>query len=390
MQKYFYWAVVFPPGLLFLFVCYSYRRILAYKRIQIQSRMAAGEISKSYTNAFGSESQDPKDIIQKLFDIHYGGRAYAVPIFMNAVLATIASICALVYAGLDMNLPKELEALIRTMPASILAASAGAYVWGLYDVFQRYRTIDLSPISLHLIWWRFLLAPILTPLVTSAFAPSLQALVGFLIGAFPAATLLGFAKSVAQKNLNIVSSSEPAEQPNLQYLQGLTKDLIDRLAEEGFQSAEHLAQADPIRLLLRTSIEWKVILDIIDQAILFIYLGNKIETLRSLGFRGSVEVAAVFDDQNDDDPEVRSQAKVAVALMSSKLGESEGAVRNLIQTLYHDVQVQFIWDLWGEAALDVEEDDTDENTEDAKSAGTSAIGPQVDANPMAKAEASGS
>lgn len=388
MQTYFYWAVVFPPGLIFLFVCFSYRRILSYKRIQIQSRMAGGRISTSYTNAFGSESQVPKDTIQKLFDIHYGGRAYAVPIFMSAALATVASVCSLVYAGLDMKLPKELEDLIRGMPASILAASAGAYVWGLYDVFQRYRTIDLSPVSLHLIWWRFLLAPILTPLVTSPFVPSAQALVGFLIGAFPAATLLDFAKSIAQKNINIVSSSEPFEQPNLHHLQGMTKNMIDRLAEEGFERAEHLAQADPIRLLLRTSIEWKVILDIIDQAILFTYLGSKMEAWRSLGFRGSVEVAAMFDDlEDEDDPQVLSRAQATVSLMSSKLGESEDCVRNLIQTLYHDVQVKFIWDLWGEAALDGSDEDADEETEPVPSAAASAIDSKT---PVAKAEASGS
>src|SRR5689334_13016007 len=107
------------PGSVFLLVWLSYQRILRYKRIQIESRMAGGEISKSYSAAFGSQEQNPKETIQRLFKIHYGLGTYAVPILMNVLLASVATMCTLVYSGLDMGIPLDLENLIRRMPVSV-------------------------------------------------------------------------------------------------------------------------------------------------------------------------------------------------------------------------------------------------------------------------------
>ena len=50
--------------------------------------------------------------------------------------------------------------------------------------------------------------------------------------------------------------------------------MLQRLQDNGFESAEHLAGDDPIKMLLKTNVEWKVILDLIDQAILFGYVGE--------------------------------------------------------------------------------------------------------------------
>jgi hypothetical protein len=121
-----------------------------------------------------------------------------------------------------------------------------------------------------------------------------------------------------------------------------------------------------------------VILDLIDQAMLFIYVGDKMASLRSIGLRGSIEVASLFEDLDDSDATTKAQAETIVALMSSELGESEGGVRYLIRTLYYDLQVQFIWDLWGESAVNAEDDDASENAAGTQPATVSAIAPQTD------------
>ena len=76
----------------------------------------------------------------------------------------------------------------------------------------------------------------------------------------------------------------------------LPASVIDRLTKEGISSTEQLANADPIRLLLRTSIEWKTILYMIDGTLLFNYLGEKASVLRKKGFRTTIELAELGDE----------------------------------------------------------------------------------------------
>ena len=141
----------------------------------------------------------------------------------------------------------------------------------------------------------------------------------------------------------------PGEEPNLHHIQGLTPKIIDRLSEEEIYSTEHLANADPIKLLLRTKFEWKVILDIIDQAILFNYTGERITNLRTLGIRGAIELAEIGTHLQITDDEAKQQAESMVPTIASTLEVDEHVVKQLMYTLIEDPQLDFIWTLWGEA-----------------------------------------
>jgi hypothetical protein len=193
------------------------------------------------------------------------------------------------------------------------------------------------------------MSPILGYLISLGVADSLKVLAGFVVGAFPAKTLLDFLRVQAKKHFNLQADTHPSEGPTLHKIQGLTNDVIETLSDEGIQSTASLAYADPIRLLLRTSLEWNVLLDIIDQSILFNYIEDKLCLLRRLGIRGAIELAGIGEDLEDDEEKVRKHAKKVVELIASKLGEPEVAVNSLIQVLREDPQVEFIWDLLGEA-----------------------------------------
>jgi len=165
--------------------------------------MRGGDTFSLYILAFGAPSRDHIDgddgpqsadndlraTVNKLFDLYYHPRAYILPILINTIVTTFASIITLVWANLQMaGVPDDLEIRIRMLPPVILAAFAGSYIWGLHDILSRYRTIDLSPVSLHLVWWRFLIAPILGYLISLPLIDSVRVFVGFAIGAFPAKT----------------------------------------------------------------------------------------------------------------------------------------------------------------------------------------------------------
>ena len=97
--------------------------------------------------------------------------------------------------------------------------------------------------------------------------------------------------------------------------------MIDRLNEAGISNVQQLAFTDPLRLLVRTNLDWKVILDLVDQAFLALYVGAKIVELRSLGIRGAVELSGAREN-SDLKP-----------LIAKVLGRSADDVNYLIDTV---------------------------------------------------------
>jgi hypothetical protein len=171
-----------------------------------------------------------------------------LPIVINTLLTIAAGVITLIWSGLHVaGVPIDIEVAVRRLPSVVIAACAGAFIWGLYDVLSRYQSVDLSPVSLHFVWWRLLLAPPLGYLLGFLFSEPMKPLMGFVIGAFPVRTLRDYIKGLAKKNIKLDADAHPSEEPTLHKIQGMTKDMTDNLYGEGIQSTAHLAQADPIK-----------------------------------------------------------------------------------------------------------------------------------------------
>jgi hypothetical protein len=346
------WVIAVLPGCVYFLIWIGYYRILKQKRREIESVMLGAERLALYMKAIHGlkgDTSDPKATVDKLFSVYHGKTCYVVPMIINSILTVSAAIVALTRAGIHIaGVPTGLEGKIQELPPVVIAACAGAFAWGLYDILSKYQAASLSPIALHFVWWRLLVAPVLGYLVSLAFDDALRPLIGFVVGAFPARTLLDYARGVAKKTINLDTASHPVQEPTLDKIQGMTADMIETLDGEGITSTAHLAQADPIKLLLRTSIEWKLILDIIDQAILFNYVEDKIAQLRSIGVRGAIEFAYVGVALEDKNAGRKKWAEKTVESVASTLGKDEQAVRHFMRVLNEDTVVEFIWDLWGE------------------------------------------
>lgn len=345
MGMLFSWFLALLPGLVYPAICYAYRRILTYKLSEIHDILTRANAADLYEKGYGGQA------IQKLFELNYHWRAYILPVLINVLITTAAMLVTVARAGIPMGLPDNLQAMLVKVPSAVIAGIGGAFAWGLYDVLRRYRVIDLTHTALHFIWLRLLTSAVLGSLVSYTVAQPLDLLAAFGLGAFPLKTLQDFVKEGARKRFGIAGESLPSAEPNLDKIQGLTAQTIDRLSEEGIDSTQHLAHADPMKLLLKTNFEWKVILDIIDQSILFNYLGEKMNALRPLGIRGAIELAEIGDGLSAvAKREVKEHSEKMLPLIAGKLnGKDTTGVRNLIGTLIEDPHVDFIWTLWGEA-----------------------------------------
>lgn len=342
----FLWFLIFLPGIFYPMLCFTYRRTLQYKYLEIENIMTQGNSLQRYIRAFEIVGTDSQKTIKCLFEFYYHWKAYILPSVVIVFVTTVAGLICVVRMGIPMGLPNELGALIARMPSSIVAGLVGAYTWGVYDSLRRYHVIDLSPISLQFIWLRIVIAFVLGYGAGLIFKGDLEIFAAFGLGAFPVKTLKDFVKGEARKRFNMSGAPVPAEEPTLHKIQGLSKEINERLLEEGIYSTENLANADPVKLLLRTNFEWKVILDIIDQAILYCYVGDKIENLRPMGIRGSIELAEL--GHRLQDPDSKDQAEKLCEEVAQLLGRSGIAVKNLIQTIIEDPQVDLIVNLWGE------------------------------------------
>ena len=357
MENVFYYLLALLPGLVYPFLILGYHRILNQKRRQLLN-LTEGQGIDIYIEAYdpryepgdSSEEQSKKYILNLLFNLNYHWLVYTLPIGIIVVFSYGASVTILARAGIPMNLPSNLESLILKTPVAVLAGIAGAYVWSLFDTLRRYQTLDLTPVSLHFVWLRLFAAPILGGLAGATLKNPVDLLGAFGLGAFPLNQVMNFVKARAKEHFRIGDVTVPSESPTLHKIQGLTEEMIARLEDEGLNSTEHLANTDPIRLLLKTSFEWNTILDIIDQAILFNYVGDKIEKLRPIGIRGAMEVAELdYRIKDFNDPNAQNDAKAMAEVIGGKLEQDPIAIKNLIHTLTTDPRVNFIWTLWGDA-----------------------------------------
>jgi hypothetical protein len=124
--------------------------------------------------------------------------------------------------------------------------------------------------------------------------------------------------------------------------------MISQVGEGGIDSTQTLAYCDPVKLFLKTNIEWIVIIDLIDQSLLFNYIDTKLAALRPLGIRGSIETAIIWERFRIGGDETTGAAKLMTAI-GTALGvpNAETGVNNLIRTIWEDDQVQLIWKLFG-------------------------------------------
>jgi hypothetical protein len=369
--------ISFVPLVPFVVLATDYHRRLREKRLRVLKLLENGQTLDLYHAAFGGAGGTAKEIVDALF-----GSVYRRLSFLSA-LTLVGAAVVLLSSALVFGVPdyfRYLAELINTHRAVIAAPFAGAYIWTLTAVIAGYATDDLSPGLLHSCWLRMIAAPIVAVSVLALLpfhdgnGPKAAAL-AFLIAVFPVDSLQSFVRNLARNRMHGLIAEAPAQPPTLHHLQGMTERAISRLAEEGIDSAQRLAYCDPLKLIVRTNLPWVVIVDLIDQALLFGYLKEQMAKLTVMGIRGCIEVARLGQDLGPDaDSNARQQAEATVGELAKLLGFEQRSALYLVQTVYEDQQVQFIWSLFTDVTPGDEQDlsSGERNAERSRAAGHAA------------------
>jgi hypothetical protein len=150
------------------------------------------------------------------------------------------------------------------------------------------------------------------------------------------------------------------------FLRGVTREISERLEEEGIDDVNGMAMADPARLMRNTSFDQRQIVSWIDEAILMIALPDHWEKLEKQGVTGAIDLAWYYDALLEGTNSTPGSAAPAENSRGSAGGAAGAvpapptdliAVAKLVglepdvlwtsaQRFYWDGQVQLIWVLY--------------------------------------------
>jgi hypothetical protein len=307
--------------------------------------------SASVGSKQGGEGNKPGDVIEKAVldddPLRLDVKSWIIPLAISVLTAVAGTAVCMIQAGRGFGLGASLESWIQTHASPFAAAGfAGGYLWGLYDLLDRFGILNWTPESIHWVYFRLALGPVLGGYISSLANPQIGGFLAFAVAAFPTGAIRERIEALARSKLNLPDSTEPSAKPKWELIQGLTPDIIDRLKRGGVSSAAHLANEDPMRLLRVTNIEWRNILDMLDQAYLAVYVEEKIERLRPLGIRGSVEMGAVYDRAQSNNKDRKERAEAVIVKIGEVLQTEPVGAMNLARMLAHDPVVGLLKRLW--------------------------------------------
>ena len=220
----------------------------------------------------------------------------------------------------------------------VFFAFLGAYVFSIQELVRRYNTFDIQPQVYSSIFMRMVIAVVITFVGTAVINISAgqmvvqgenaqsdpsawAAILAFVIGIFPKRGLRWFTQ---RSNSVLGGSADTTSERPLEKIIGISTWHEARLLEMGIDDAQNLATADIRRLLLTTQFDTQEIIHWIDQSILYVKVGDKIDRYRDIKVSTFSELRAVIKslslnpvkelNSNEESARIESRKRLASVL----------------------------------------------------------------------------
>jgi len=271
----------------------------------------------------------------------YGRRLYVLPALLLLVISTV-TVGALLAAELRPPAMMPLNSWLDQIKPPAIGAIAGAYVWVANDYIWRARRLDFAPSDVH---WGVLRLTIAVPLgyAFASLDASHGAFIAFALGAFPLSTILTMLRRIGLKWLRFEESDEEAE-ASIAKLQGINRDILERLANEDITTITQIAYCDPVRLTMRSNLSFNFVTDCMNQALAWVYLEDKLCKLRCLGLKGAVEIKHLVEDIKKPEEKARAAATLAAAAEVAK--QSPETLMTAFAEIINDSFTKYLWEVW--------------------------------------------
>jgi hypothetical protein len=277
----------------------------------------------------------------------YGIRYYILPV----VILVLLTGCCAVWGVREAQGWIDGTRMVDSMTGLAAAALTGAFMWVLSDEIDRLRRHDFTTSDLYYYIFRILLS--------IPFAWAITRLEGTLqvgiptaifLGAFPTTSLLTIAPRIGNQQLKL--GDDPGTGLlELEKLQSVGKTNAERFKEVDISNIGQLTRADPVDLAIRTNLDFDYISDCVNEALLWVYVGDELGKMAVYSVRGACEARRLLEDYRSTNATTQAQAKqtvtdIVAAFVADKVLISEGSLlASLVQAGY-DPYTEFLDKIW--------------------------------------------
>jgi hypothetical protein len=234
-----------------------------------------------------------EDEFYKLYLWVYGRKWFIAPIGFTLVVALISNF----YVAQDLiRLGTSSDPKIALLTAP--AAMAGAYLFVAYDFIARVQRRSLLSADVMRGGLRLALAIPLGFAFAALVKDEVGPFMAFAVGAFPLGDLLTMLRQIGNEKLNLKVGQAPTGSRVVQLL-GVDPSTADRVEDADISTIPQLSTCDPVDLAMRTCLQFRFVLNMCDQACVWVSLGSKpddkgttkLDALRPLGLASAFEIS---------------------------------------------------------------------------------------------------
>ena len=252
---------------------------------------------------------------------------------------------------------------LRIIPDALAFGFVGAYLACILTIFDGFRRYDLDPGLYYSVTYRVMFSSFAAWVVSLMFNTGFQPIVALGIGLFPLEKTWTF---ITERAASVLGTGQNEKEVGMELanIQGLEHSSNrQKLIDVGITTVQALATADPLLLFFLTTFPLRSVVDMIDKAILYLYLGDKTKDLRTHGINGVIELVALAKlaeeipayQNQEDTPSEEKLGKLFIGLDTNKLvndlavtiGQTPEELKAFIYNMYYDPMVKFIYEIWG-------------------------------------------
>ena len=160
---------------------------------------------------------------------------------------------------------------------------------------------------------------------------------------FPLTSLTTMLNRVATQWLGFAELPEQANE-SISKLQGINREILERLANEDITTITQIAYCDPVRLTMRSNLSFNFVTDCMNQALAWVYLEEKLKKLRCFGLKGAVEITHLIAALKDETKQARAKATLTAA--AALVGQSEETLMTAFVEIEDDSFTKYLCKVW--------------------------------------------
>lgn len=355
------------------YLVYYYRR-LDSRRKQLLQTLLTLSLHEEYMlmryrdkyEKWKTDCQNNKEKPEKLFEKEYFNEDFRAghshqDFLWPVLLFTIFEIVGW-FVIWDRLWPFAAVATPTQIPDGLVFGFLGAYLACLFSIFAGFRREDLVPADYYSAAFRILFSSFAAYVVTRSLSSTLEPIVGFGVALFPVPQIWAF---ITERAANAVGGRNDEKEIgiDLANIQGLEHSHArQKLVDIDISTVQGLATADPLLVFFRTNFPMRTVLDMVDKAILYLYLEEDVVKLRKHGINGIIELVALAK-LSEKKPAYQNQQETGQAPLlpifenvdsetllkqiAAVIGQTPEELKAFIYNMYYDPVVMLIYEIWG-------------------------------------------